>query len=609
MAISNKDIELEAINIVQGEVEAYEDAQVFVTERVAFAMRDLIRTLRKNYWGVFDSPKDPLTGRDKVWVPLSRQVADTARKNIDLDTKDINFRSKDRTGIASTDIVRAGVRDYLDRTFFGDMLNTTATQLCIDGTSVWKSWEEKEDGKVMLRTKQVDLMNVYIDPSAESIQKAYRFTERALMDKSAVQSMSGWMNTDEVEAQTGMSNTDTILNTSNVFNTSKMVEVFETWGKIPLWLITGKESDKKAKTEVDGHIVVSNARKGKSPKLHLVERNTTTDKDNKIIKPYEEVWYSKVAGRWYGVGPVEMVIPLQTWVNTVDNIRINRNYVSQLGLFKVRSGAGITRDSLSRLGSNGVIKVQNMDDIQQMVIQEATQSSYNDETVAVDWARQITGATETVIGERLPSSSTATSAVIQDRNSKSTFALVREGFGIFLQRWMDRHALPVILKGLRKGNKVRIPADFDNIRQLRDRVALYLVQEQLNERIENGDIPTELQIQEAIEDTLQKLESEQDLFVTLTDNILANGYDTKIYVTNEEFDPAVTADKIISMMQIAPELRGVLVPRLTDILGLEMTPAEFQNAQQVQGQQRVPTGVENPIPKTEQELVTGANTL
>lgn len=606
--ITQDDIKNKAISIVRQEVESYEDAEVFVTERVAFAMRDLIRTLRKNYWGVFDAPNDPVTGLKKVWVPLSRQVADTARKNIDLDTKDINFRAKSRDAIGTTDIVRAGVRDYLERTYFGDMLNTTGTQLCIDGTVVWKSWEEKENGRSYLRTKQVDLLNVYIDPTAESIQKAYRFTERALMDKEAMERMSGWMDTEDVEAQTGLSPTDRELNISQVNSTTKQVEVFETWGKIPLWLITGKDSDMKSGDEVDGHIVVSNARKGKTARVHLIERNTTKDKDGQIIKPYEEVWYSKVAGRWYGVGPVEMVISLQLWLNTIDNIRINRNHVAQLGLFKIRKGSGITRDQLSRLGSNGVVKVQNMDDLQQMVVQEATSSSYNDETVAVDWARQVTGATETVIGERLPSSQTATSAVIQDRNSKSTFALVREGFGLFLQRWMDRHALPIIARDMKKGNTLRILSDVDNIRLIRERISLYMVQEELMERIKDNDIPTELQIQEAIQTVQEKLVNEQDLFVTLMDDIVAKSFDTQVYVTNEEFNPAVMADKIISLLQISPDMAGVLVPELADIFGLKLTPTQTEQVTQQQ-QQRVPTSVENPLGQNEQQITTGANVI
>ena len=57
------DIEAEAIRIVDTERTNWEDAVCYITENVGFRMRPLIRTLRKNYWGVFDQPVDPFTGQ------------------------------------------------------------------------------------------------------------------------------------------------------------------------------------------------------------------------------------------------------------------------------------------------------------------------------------------------------------------------------------------------------------------------------------------------------------------------------------------------------------------------------------------------------------------
>ena len=56
------DIAREAIALVEGEKQMWENATVFVTDKIAFNIRNLIRALRKNYWGIFDSPLDPVTG-------------------------------------------------------------------------------------------------------------------------------------------------------------------------------------------------------------------------------------------------------------------------------------------------------------------------------------------------------------------------------------------------------------------------------------------------------------------------------------------------------------------------------------------------------------------
>ena len=65
-----------------------------MTESVGFKMREMIRTFRKNYWGVFDEPTDPNTGLEKFWFHLAMKTVEDITKNVDIDTKDINYRVK-----------------------------------------------------------------------------------------------------------------------------------------------------------------------------------------------------------------------------------------------------------------------------------------------------------------------------------------------------------------------------------------------------------------------------------------------------------------------------------------------------------------------------------
>jgi len=108
-----------------------------------------------------------------------------------------------------------------------------------------------------------------------------------------------------------------------------MVEIWEAWGKFPLSIMTGNDEDDTK--YIDAHVVVSNL--SNSPKVHLIEKMKS------VKKPYEEAWYKRVNGRWYGRGAAEMCLMLQTWMNAIVNIRINRSYVAQLGLFKIRRGS------------------------------------------------------------------------------------------------------------------------------------------------------------------------------------------------------------------------------------------------------------------------------
>jgi hypothetical protein len=60
------EFEVEAIQLVKGEVSKYKDGEWFITENVAIAIRPLIRLLRKNYWGIFDEELDPILINDNA---------------------------------------------------------------------------------------------------------------------------------------------------------------------------------------------------------------------------------------------------------------------------------------------------------------------------------------------------------------------------------------------------------------------------------------------------------------------------------------------------------------------------------------------------------------
>ena len=288
---SPTDVEREAINIVRLEKQRWEDAVAFVTEQIAFKMRDLIRVCRKNFYGIFDYPYDEATGREKLWYPLTEIFVNAAVKNFDLDTKDVGFRAKNDKGYAMTDITRAVVRDWLDKINFGEVLDETERMLAIDGTVVWKTFERE---KKLIRVN-CDLLNIYIDPTSPSIQKAYRFTERSLQYPDDIARMSGWKNTKIpiMVPVPGLPRTDPVYNQLNIYSNIKMVDVYETWGKVPKWIVPGEESYKnpnheEAQEETDAQIVVSGIDTPGKERCHLIKKNDKVDALGDPMKPYEE---------------------------------------------------------------------------------------------------------------------------------------------------------------------------------------------------------------------------------------------------------------------------------------------------------------------------------
>lgn len=585
-------LEREALTIVDEHVSKYKDPEVFITEHVSFSIKPLIRLLRKNYYGVFENPIDSSTGRKKIWVPLTMTMCDGVTKNSDIDTKDATFTSRNREGIASTEIVRATIRRELEDTYFGQDLDMAIRTLSIDPTIVWALEPYKKNGKTHIDRRAVDVLNVYIDPSAKSLQDV-DFAERVLMTKKEMMENESWINTEKAVEQDNLARYDDMLQTNGP---KRMVEVFVFYGDVPEYLITGKKSDKK---KVPAKIVTSGS--GKSALLHLIERNTRKDKMGNSIKPYEEGWYTKLPWSWYGISPAWKVLDLQEYVNTTVNIRINRNTIAQYGIFKMRDDAGIRQKDFARLGSNGVIKVKKMDDLEQFNIQGADASSYKDEDIAKQWAAEVTSAYDIVRGAPSPASATATAQAIEDRNSKSSFLLIRDSVGYFLQRVIDRHYLPHVPKMIKENGEVRIYGDNDNIEELRERVVAYLVNKELDKM---ATLPSEEDLASMIESMQNKLRSDKDLFVEAVDDIVVSMLDTKIAFTNEEMDNAIIARNLIDMMRIVPpELQKPMVDQVFDLFGLERPKVSRQN------QVMMPQEGQLPPAPTAQSMATTANTL
>lgn len=564
------ELEKLAVSLVQNEVQAYENPQVWITDKVSFNVRNLIRQLRKNYWGVFDEPYDKITGKKKVWAPLTRLVVDNTRKNVDLDPKDINFHSNKRRAYGTTQLLRAFIRNYLSKTNYGEDMDDVTFSVCVDPVAILKLIPARRNGETHIDRAYVDPLNIYVDPTTESIQKAYRFTERSLMTKDQLKQMKGWINTDDAVANESAVRRD-ILAEIQAGSTTKYVDVYEMWGKMPKGLLTGNIEDDE---EVDGHIVVSGL-DGNNAVVHLIEKNTNKDVNGQPIKPYEETRYMKIPWSFYGVSPAMMVMDIQEWMNTIINLRINKNTVAQLGLFKVRTGSNINTQALTRLVSNGVIKVTNMDDLDNFQIPEAGPGSYRDEETAKSWATEVTSAYDVVRGT-LPSSSTATAAVIQDRNAKSSFVIVRDALGRFNERVITRHILPYLPEMVKKEKVVRYLEDMDDVQEMRTHIASYYALESLKSA---GVVPTELELQSAILKAEKKLESQRDIFIEVVRDVAVDGIDTEVRLTNEKLDVGTTARNLLELMQLIPEqARGETAAQIFDVLGIAV-PRSLRTAQ------------------------------
>lgn len=558
-------IKSEAATIISKEKSEWENATVYVTDKVAFNMREVIKACRKNYWGIFNQPKDPQTGRDKTFVPLTESLVEAAVKNIDVDQKDVEFISKKPRKIIFSRLVKAYVKNKLDKQNFGEDINKMERSLAIDGTVVWKILEEKDkNGKRVPKIKQIDLLNCYKDPVGGTIQEDNAFIERSVMTPEEVKSMPGWLDTDDIIGTENVDKNNVIGNETRVTGggDTKLVVVYERWGLMPKRLITGNPEDKE---QIEGRIVASEVDDGKY-KTHLIEENKSG------VKPYEEVWYTRMDVRWYGRGIAEKILFLQSYQNMIVNTRIIRATVSALGLWKIKKGAGVTPEMMKRLAVNGALPVENMDDIEQLVQKDASEASYKDEEVAQTWAERVTGAFEAVTGESVAATTTATVGAIQARQGSKGFDLVKENIGFFLVRVLADHYIPLSGKTLKKGEIVRLTLDSEELREFDEMMADEAEEEFKTERVEEGrPFIGQEEIQEVREKTLKELASESNVrFREMLEDEDLTEYDLEVYVGNEKIDKNILVTDLINFSRIDPRFAEPIGNALNDILGLNL---------------------------------------
>lgn len=536
--------EKEALEVINYEKAQWDDESVFLTDKIAYLMRPSIRQGRKYYYGIFDAPKDEITGEDKVWVPLTEWSVESVVKSVDLDTKDILIQPGTLKAVGITPLVRALILSYLKKLGFGQLLNDLIRVLARDGTVVIKTMEEVDlrTGTKVINSRIVDLLNFWIDPAAESIQKASAVIERALLSQADIDSYKDvWENTQFVNFSLAVPR---IVDTwASGQGKLPYTEVWERWGKIKKSWVTKDHKDDD--TWVDGHIVASGLG---GPKIaHKIRINPRKDG----VKPYEEAWYKRVDGRWFGRGVSEMLFGLQEYINGIINIRKSNSYVLQNGIFLIRKGSGLTPDMISSISSGGGLPVTDINrDVKQLQTQDFRQSSYSDEDRSYLLADRVTGAFDINRGEAGRASASATATLTQDRHIRDTFVLIQEGIGFFIERLIINQYLPILKNIVKTDDLIRISGDPEVLTQIDNAIVQFREKDFINKEISRTGFYPEVETLDGFrKEQLRVLKGMgKNRFVQYFRGIFDEDIDVDVTITDERFNRVVAVQQLRDML-------------------------------------------------------------
>jgi hypothetical protein len=148
---------------------------------------------------------------------------------------------------------------------------------------------------------------------------------------------------------------------------------------------------------------------------------------------------------------------------------------------------------------------------------------------------------------------------------------------MFLDRWLMRHALPIMIDNVSEDELVSIVGSTEELMAFDKDIIERKTQEFAYKRTEEtGFTPTEEELDFVRSGLGKKMEKlGKDRFVRIKKGLLKLvDYQLEVMITNEKQDIGVLSKNLISALQIAPEFRTQILKQLFDILGLEFRPEE-----------------------------------
>lgn len=551
------DKEQRAITFAQKNYAAMKDQLAFVTDRVAFDMVNIVKRARKNYYGIFDVTHDTVTGLEKYWMPLTETIVETVRKTVDIDTKNFLIYTTNEVLPGWARVQQHVFYDKLRRIRWGPKLNDTIARSIIDGTAILKACKEYDPKfKKWVRVPvPVDRLNFLSDMSADWLTDAPVKMERSIMTPDEFKTYGKiWDNVEYAVATKDVNRVDDLqLGGQSALSSTRQetpyIVVWEIWGKVPLDVLTGNPDDEM---EVfDGHVVISGMGQSKGTQIvvHLIEENEHVYG----LAPYQEIRMRKCPNRWDGRGVPEQLFGAQEYGNMVSNLRKNNAQILQNGLFKAKIGRGITSEVVAQAVAGGIIPVYDMDDLQSLPVQDVRQSSYLDEDRITGWAQRQTFASDAVQGANQPASMAATTATIQDRNSRNAFDLIDEEFGMAFSRFFENFILPYLPEEYDAEETIRVTGDASDLQTLDETYVNHVVNTQVIDYVKkNVSVPSADVIEREKKRALDKLRRMgRNRWLKLTKELHEQEYGLEVVVVNERIDRALIIQQLKEMYSSA----------------------------------------------------------
>ena len=401
------------LDLLKKEINEFETDTIQLTDGLEFNQKDLIQKIIYYYNSQFLTGSTDDQGDRKYFFNLVKNPCDVATKAIDFDTKNINILTASGGTELKTWFLERDLKFWMKDQSFGKVLNRLFYELPIFGSVVIKVI----DGKPYF----VDLRNFAVQQDADILEKASYIIETHIYNPLEFQKIAKekkWTNWQGVKAE-------------------NQIKIYERYGE-------------------DGE---------EYKRLIMAEDGTILDEEVVEHHPYWEFHFTKINGRWLGVGRVELLLDPQIRTNELINQQVKSSYWSSLRLWQTRD-EGVKRNLLTDAVNGQVLQVDA--EITQVDMADRNLTFY--QTEINRWLThrdEMAFSHEALRGERLPSGTPLGSAQLAIGMAGAYFDQIQENIGLDVKEFLYKVIIPQFAKENSGEHLLRIAGeDLDKINSL-----------------------------------------------------------------------------------------------------------------------------------------------
>lgn len=560
-------------------ISQFEFGKVDVTDEVSYNLKDVINENYRLYNSKFQEASDA-TGLEKIFFNIGWILYRTVFFSSDIDQKDLQMRSQNRNAVPVVALLRMAVENYLTRVHFGKTIDDIRAYMIAHGTAITKI----SNGE----PKLVELKNIIRPAHVENIQES-GLCERTYYTYQEIMAieMNDYAKSKARELWSKMQKEGQYL-----------FPVYEYWHEFEINEKVHKgckryldcdlirpENQKNNKTEWDPYIFID------SFKTPYKKRRTSRALIKKYgeyeeIYPYKQVNFIDCPGRWLGFGVFELIKGLQMYYNEKWHLYRKKDILDLRGIFKHKKGvsnSSLEQRFMDAMETGAFIDLEQDEDIERLIMDMKTGEFVASIDKIMELSRQLIGVTAQGIGQEMPSTTTATVGILNQKAQQTTYDYVIERMSHFLTEMFEDFYMEVILEEISEEEMLQITGDPSELRELDRKLVDNLVNQQAYiYRAQYGYYPTEDVVDNWRTQMMENQESYGDMrFAELRAEVIkALPFTVQFYVNNERFDKGVMIQNL-TQLRMKADFTGSkekLDEAILDLIGL--SGRQFRKTQQ-----------------------------